>query len=150
MLLLAGLVASGCGDDPEGGFGQVGAPDKALQPLHATKQCLMRAGAVVPSRPDEMQRYARDIAQGDVEKPAAAGNGVATVAEYRPVLTYHLDKPPPRLPYVVYVGRPAEESDLDGVTAMDDGRADTFAVQMMRPSKRDIRGLRRCLDRLGL
>jgi hypothetical protein len=141
------VVVLGCGDE-SASTDRVSAVDGTAQSLHAARDCLTVGGALVPSKRDDLRSYARDLDRDQVEKPAGAGNGLATVAEYRPVLTYDPAKAPPRLPYIVYVGQPLGP-DLNGITAMEDKRDDTFVVQMVQPTRRAIRDFRGCLDDFG-
>lgn len=123
-------------------------PSRASQSLAILRDCLTSAGATVPAERDDLRDYALDLILNRVNTPAGAGNGLATVAEHQPTLTFDSSKRPPRLPYVVYVGQPVGK-ELDGLVAMKDRREETFVVQAIQPTKPVIRRLRRCLDEFG-
>lgn len=126
-VLVVLVSVMGCGkDDPSSnGAGDVAAALKDPQ------RCLSELGASRAVDRDDINFFIEDFEKGETDKPAGAGNGIIAVGEYTHPLVGEPSGALPSPDYLVWVGGPADEPDLE-------------------PDRRQRAEARKCLDNLGV
>lgn len=142
MLLLAGALLTGCGDDTEPVRSGGGALAKA-------RKCFVAAGASLADRGEEIEFYNRDAARGETDKPAGAGNDAVVVTEYGPVQQASSSGRHRPLPYILFVGQRADAEELEPSEASEARSSDAFVAYFLHPRRVEIRAARRCLNQVG-
>lgn len=145
LLVFAGTVSAGCGDDTPSDSGGRGfaASTKGI------RDCLSRAGASRATTIADIDFFVDDSEKGEINNPAGAGNGVIGIDEYRPVLFDDGSggRPDPR--YVVWVAQAANEQEIGPLAALDRAETKALVMYVQDPDRRQTRAAARCMDELG-
>jgi hypothetical protein len=137
-LVLAGNM-TGCGED---GASSVETSIVANS-LREVRLCLSGLGAETAQHADEVTFFVKDRAEGNVNKPSGAGDGIVQVAQYEPAGGVRSVPP-----YMVWIGQPASGVDL-GPEEVLGGASGAFVMYMRDPTQGQVRGSRDCLDGFG-
>lgn len=146
ILVIVGAVIAGCGDDGSAS----GSGDDLAKALGAPQRCLANLGASRAHGVADIDFSARDFQNGDTVNPATAGDGTIKISEYRPVVTAEPSGRAPRPDYVLWVGQPADESELDPIAAVKESRSRALVMFLEDPDHRQIKGAMDCLDSVGV
>lgn len=145
IALVVALAVASCGSDA--------APrhlDASAEVVQGLAQCLRGAGAELAQNSGDLPALIReDLAAGQVDNPAGAGNGVAKVVQYElSGVADQTGKPRPSK-YLVFVAQPADQADLDPVSATDDDSAATLVAYLLSPTVHQVTAAQRCVDAFG-
>lgn len=143
-LLTVVVLASGCGG---GSSTSQDIASPVAMSLEGAEGCLASVGASRAHKSADIG-FMKDVAGGDADKAAMAGNGIVNVAEYRPPLIEDSSGTVPPTEYVVWVGRPQGESDDPEATLEEDGSG-AFVMFIRHPDRRQLRSGAKCLNELG-
>lgn len=148
VALCAGVVLISIGCGLASGDSEIpsAASDAVLEQSAGVVACLKRVGAEAVVDRSHLEKVARDLGRGELDRSAGAIAGDIEVSEYLPRGSGDGGE---LLPYAAWVVAHLREQDLDPVSALAEGERDAIVLYLERPTWTDISRSVRCLARFG-